>query len=153
MNYWNKRHDKSAYRSGLEDTISLQLKGLGISVQYETHVIRYTVPESQHRYTPDFVLPNGIIVETKGRFTPADRRKMAHVVSQHPELDIRIVFNNERQRIAKNSKTTYADWCDKHKIKHASKQIPREWLDEPPNRDALNLLTHLLKKTKAPKPE
>ena len=26
-------------------------------------------------YTPDFVLPNGVIIETKGRFVAADRRK------------------------------------------------------------------------------
>lgn len=150
MNYWNKRHDKSEYRSGLEDIISAQLKGAGIPVQYETHVIRYSVPASEHRYTPDFVLPNGIIIETKGRFTPKDRQKMALVVSQHPELDIRIIFNNPRQRISKTSKTTYAAWCEKHNIKYASKAIPQEWLDEPPNAEQLNLLKHLLKKTKAP---
>ena len=36
-------------------------------------------------YTPDFVLPNGIIIETKGRFTVADRRKHLLIKKQHPK--------------------------------------------------------------------
>lgn len=150
MNYWNKKHDASEYRSGLEDSISAQLKAEGIPIQYETHTIRYEVPASQHKYTPDFVLPNGIIVETKGRFTPKDRQKMALVVTQHPELDIRMVFSNAATRISKASKTTYAAWCDKHGIKYANKAIPKEWLKEPPNPHKLAHLQTLLKKTKAP---
>ena len=44
-------------------------------------------------YTPDFLLPNGIIIETKGRFTPEDRRKHLLIKKQHPDLDIRFVFS------------------------------------------------------------
>ena len=37
-------------------------------------------------YTPDFVLNNGIIIETKGRFMAADRRKHIAIKKQHPKL-------------------------------------------------------------------
>jgi hypothetical protein len=101
-----------------------------IPYKYEEKVVSYTVPESKHRYTPDFELPNGIIIETKGRFITADRKKHLLVKEQHPELDIRFVFSNPRAKISKTSKTTYADWCDKFGFKYAAKMIPKEWLDE-----------------------
>ena len=70
---------------------------------------------------------------------------MALVVDQNPDLDIRMVFSNANTRIAKSSPTTYAIWCDKHGIKYASKTIPLEWIQEPPNQKALTILSHLRK--------
>jgi hypothetical protein len=78
----------------------------------------------------DFELPNGILIETKGRFKPADRTKHLLIKQQHPELDIRFVFSNSHNTLSKKSSTTYADWCDKHGFKWADKQIPRSWIDE-----------------------
>ncbi len=94
-------------------------------------VIRYTKPESNHRYTPDFPLPNGIIIETKGRFLPADRQKHLLVKAQHPEKDIRFVFTRSKTPISKGSKTTYADWCEKNGFRYADKTVPEAWLREP----------------------
>ena len=81
-------------------------------------------------YTPDFILPNGIIVESKGRFTADDRRKHLAVKAQHPELDIRFVFTNPNSKLATGAKTSYGQWCDKHGYKYAAKLIPTEWLKE-----------------------
>jgi len=81
-------------------------------------------------YTPDFLLPNGIIVETKGRFTAEDRKKHLEIQKQHPTLDIRFVFTNSRAKIRKGSKTSYADWCSKNGFLYADKDVPQEWLDE-----------------------
>lgn len=121
---------KHGYRSGLEDTVAEQLDAMRVKYTYEELKISYTVPESKHIYTPDFVLSNGIIVETKGRFVTADRKKHLLVKRQHPELDIRFVFSNPRCKISKLSKTTYADWCDKYGFKYSAKMIPKEWLNE-----------------------
>ena len=55
------------YRSGLEVDTAQWLEARGIDGQYEKMVIIYTVPTKTHRYTPDFTLPNGIIIETKGK--------------------------------------------------------------------------------------
>tara|TARA_R110001606_G_scaffold60362_2_gene142301 strand:+ start:1387 stop:1647 length:261 start_codon:yes stop_codon:yes gene_type:complete len=79
-------------------------------------------------YTPDFELPNGIIIESKGRFVSADRKKHLKVKEQYPKLDIRFVFSNSRGKINKGSKTTYAMWCDKYGFKYADKEIPEKWL-------------------------
>lgn len=118
---------KAGYRSGLEETVADQLKKLGVKAEYEKARIKYRVEEDR-TYTPDFVLPNGIIIETKGRFVAADRKKHLLIRKQHPELDIRFVFSNSRVKISKTSKTTYAAWCIKHGFLYADKEIPLEWL-------------------------
>jgi len=122
---------KYGYKSGLEENISIQIESKGIVVQYESEKIPYTIPATQHTYNPDFRLPNGIIVETKGRFVAADRKKHQLVKEQHPELDIRFVFSNSKNKISKNSKTTYGIWCEKNGYKYADKEIPEEWFLEP----------------------
>lgn len=119
---------KLGFRSGLEVKVAEQLKGSGVAVEYETTKIKYVVPESVHTYTPDFVLPNGIVVETKGRFTLPDRKKHLLIQKQHPEKDIRFVFTNSNNKISKGSKTSYADWCRKNGFKFSDKKVPDEWL-------------------------
>ena len=82
-------------------------------------------------YTPDFVLDNGIIIETKGRFISPDRAKHLAVRDQYPELDIRFVFTNSKSKLYKGSKTTYGMWCNKYDFKYADRYIPEAWLKEP----------------------
>ena len=126
-----KKHNKGTYRSGLEVKNQDYLKSLGIDGQYEENYLIYIVPSSEHKYTPDFVLPNGIIIETKGVWDAEDRKKHLLIKEQHPELDIRFVFTRSKAPIYKGSKTTYASFCEKNNIKYADKLIPREWIDEP----------------------
>lgn len=120
------------YRSGLEEKIASELSERNAEFSYESEKITYTVPASQHKYSPDFriIRPNGTIlyIETKGIFSSDDRKKHILIKEQHPNLDIRILFQNANNRIAKKSKTTYADWCEKHGFKYASKEIPEDWL-------------------------
>jgi hypothetical protein len=121
---------KYGFKSGLEENISKQIEGKGIEVQYESEKVAYVIPASEHTYNPDFKLPNGIRVETKGRFVIADRKKHLLVKEQNPNLDIRFVFSNSKNKINKKSKTTYGDWCDKHGFKYADKEIPDSWFSE-----------------------
>jgi len=121
---------KYGFKSGLEENVSNQIANRGISVQYESEEVSYVIPASEHTYHPDFRLPNDIRVETKGRFVLADRKKHLLVKQQHPELDIRFVFTNSKNKISKKSKTTYAMWCEKNGFKYADKEIPNEWFNE-----------------------
>jgi len=121
---------KHGFRSGLEEDIDRSLKSRGVSGEYEQHKISYSKPATNHTYTPDFKLPNGIFIETKGRFVLADRQKHILIKSQHPELDIRFVFQNANNKIRKGSKTTYADWCVKNNFIYSNKEIPNSWLNE-----------------------
>ena len=119
---------KHGYRSGFEHKVADQLKESKTEFEYETTVIDHIKPETHHKYTVDFTLPNGILVETKGRWVLEDRKKHMLIKQQHPELDIRIVFQNPRGKIRKGSKTTYADYCDKNGILWAEEEIPTDWL-------------------------
>jgi hypothetical protein len=121
---------REGFRSGLEDKVAAQLRSAGIDPQYEQHKIEYTKPERRAKYTPDFRLPNGVFIETKGRFITEDRQKHLLIKAQHPEIEIRFVFSNSRARISKTSTTTYADWCNKHGFTFADKVIPKEWINE-----------------------
>lgn len=123
-------HCAAKYRSGLEQRVSKQLAEAGVDAAYESLVIPYTKPESQHKYTPDFGLPNGIIVETKGLFDADDRKKHLLVKAQYPHLDIRFVFSNSKAKLYKGSPTTYAAWCLKNGFTYADKLIPTAWLAE-----------------------
>ncbi len=118
---------KNGYRSGLEDDISEDLKQRGVAFGYETMKIKWVLHRNKS-YTPDFILPNGVIVESKGRFTTDDRMKHLEIKKQHPELDIRFVFSNSRAKIRKGSKTTLGMWADKNGFMYADKRIPEEWL-------------------------
>ena len=123
-----RRHAiKNGYRSGLEDDIAKDLKDRGVNFESEKLKVQWQLLENK-TYTPDFKLPNGIIIESKGRFVQADRKKHLIIQDQHPFLDIRFVFSNSRSKLYKGAKSTYGDWCNKHGFLYADKRIPDEWL-------------------------
>lgn len=121
---------KHGWRSGLEEKTAEFLTGLGVPFEYEQTKLSYSVEEVRS-YTPDFRLPqNGVIIETKGRFVTADRKKMKTVKKQYPHLDIRLLFSNPNARISKTSKTTYAMWAEQHGFPWAKgPKVPLEWLE------------------------
>lgn len=119
------------YRSGLEVSISKQLKKFRIEFTYEKLIILYIKPQETHRYIPDFRLANGILIETKGRFVLSDRKKHLLIRKQYGDkYDIRFVFSNAKAKIYKGSKTTYADWCVKYGFQFFDKTIPMKWIKE-----------------------
>ena len=96
-----------------------------VNFSYETMSLPYIV---ERKYKPDFILPNGVIIEVKGYWTGADRNKHLKVREAHPNLDIRFCFMNAHNRLSKRSKTTYAQWCDKKGFKWCQRNIPRDWI-------------------------
>lgn len=111
-----------------EADILRELAAKKVAFSYESLTIPYERPARKTYYKPDILLPNGVIVEVKGEFPTADRQKHKLIKQQHPELDIRFVFQNSRRRISKQSRTTYAMWCETHGFLYADKHIPPEWL-------------------------
>ena len=96
-------------------------------IEYETERLSYTI---EHTYNPDFVirLPGGrtIYIEAKGYWDAQDRMKIRHVMSQNPEADIRIIFQAD-SKMHKSSPKRYSDYCIRHNIPYAVKEIPEEW--------------------------
>ena len=121
-----KKKKTSKYKSGLEEQVAKLLEGLGVSYEYESCKVPYTI---QHHYHPDFILPNHVHLETKGYWSAPARRKIAAVKRDNPELDLRMVFQSPYNKISKGSKTTYAKWCEKHDIPWTHfHNIPIDWL-------------------------
>jgi len=126
---WRK---KSKYNSKFEAAIAADLEERGIEYTYESQTLVWIQPAQTRKYTPDFFLPNGIIVESKGKWSVEDRKKMLLVIEQNPELDIRMLFQYDN-KLSKRAKQRYSDWCERKGIKYAFKTIPEEWLNEEPS--------------------
>lgn len=131
---------RKGYRSGFEVTIAEGLEAEGCEYGYEEesfelHVeaprsIKCECGEKPFRvtwYTPDFFLRNGVVVECKGRFTPDDRKKILAMKEQHPDIDLRLVFEFDN-KLSKKSKTRYSTWCDQKGIEYAFLKIPKRWM-------------------------
>lgn len=131
---------KIKYNSKFEERIAEKLVSDKVSFVYEKETFEYFLPvykakcaecgsgaiQKRHTYTPDFFLPSGIIVETKGYFKAKDRKILKALKEQRPDLDIRIVFE-ANGKLRRNTTTTYTDWCDQFGFKWAIKEIPKEW--------------------------
>ena len=131
------------HRSKFEDGIAKQLDERGIKYEYEAYSYLYEEPLRKNLakcstcgskdlvregwYTPDWFLENGIIIETKGRFTAADRRKMVGVKAMHPDLDIKMLFMRDN-KIDKRSATKYSDWCKANGYDYSIGVLKEEWL-------------------------
>ena len=106
--------------------------------EYEPVKVPYTLPVTKHNYTPDFCIycedGREILIEYKGRhrFGGLDketRTKMIAVKEQHPELDIRLVFDRPGNKIGKSPKSkTWEQWADEQHYIYAHKTIPLSWL-------------------------
>lgn len=120
------------FRSKLELRVFNDVKprlGGTAKLYYEQEKLGYTL---EKEYTPDFLLEfrDGTkrFIEVKGHFKWEDREKMYAVKKAHPNLDIRMVFDRDN-KIAKNSKMRYSDWCAKYGYMCAFGSIPDEWLE------------------------
>jgi hypothetical protein len=138
------------YRSGLEDVNVVRLRAQGVPFAYEEFKIPWVL-HKECTYTPDFLLPNGIIVETKGRFVTSDRQKHLAIQKQEPDLDIRFVFSRSKAFLAKGSKTTYGDWCATKGLQFTDSVIPAQWWQEPVNEASLARVRELFLSQKKPK--
>lgn len=115
----------SRYRSKYEAAVAASLAKRGLPFDYETQALPYQIEAT---YTPDFVLPNGVIVETKGHFSPEDRRKMAAIKQQYPHLDIRLCFQNADVKLSKAPRAlTYWQWAERHGYLWCQGHIPTTW--------------------------
>lgn len=91
----------------------------------------------EHTYTPDFVLPNGILVEAKdgegSRLKPSldakARGKMIRIQKQYPDLDIRFIFRTDAMLHSLGKRCSV--WCKEHGFPyHIGTSIPDKWFKE-----------------------
>lgn len=139
------------YKSKLEESVAKQLQA--VDATYETVKLKYTIPASEHTYTPDFEVSrpgstyymlDGIVqptdeyflIECKGGgprygLTEETKQKMLLVKQAYPRLDIRFCFSNAKLKTGNGrgkKKITYGEWCDIHGFPYCEQIIPKEWL-------------------------
>jgi hypothetical protein len=111
--------------------VAVALAQQGHPLFYEEDSFEYVVRKS---YTPDFKIPTTaggfFYLETKGRFTSADRKKTLEFKRSHVDVPLLIAFQNPYQRLTKKSVTTYADWCNKYGIPWCPIPIPQDFLQQ-----------------------
>lgn len=134
-------HKGFTFRSKFEHRLAMSLDERGVDYNYESEEWEYftkvrnglcddcsgTHVLQRRWYTPDFFLPNGIIIEAKGQLTAGNRTTLKAIREAHPSADLRLVFmaNN---RISKSSGSTYIDWAEQFGFKYALGGIPDDWL-------------------------
>ena len=118
----------SRFRSKYEAAVAASLVKRGLDCEYEARSFGYIIRAT---YTPDFFLPNGVVVETKGHFSSDDRRKMLAVKSQYPLLDIRLCFQNAQVKLSKAPKSlAYWQWAERHGFLWCQGHIPTIWFTD-----------------------
>lgn len=138
---------RKSFRSNLEHRLATQLYDMGVEFGYEQEKWDYTLPVhrglcdsclgervmSRRRYTPDFFLPNGIVIEAKGKCTSETRTQLTNIKRCNPDKDLRVVFMADNWLTSAHKKR-YTDWAISAGFKCAVGSIPKEWLQE--TRDA-----------------
>lgn len=102
------------FKSGLERRFAATCNDLGVGFEYEPETFDYQVPPQ--KYTPDFKIGPKTFVETKGKFTDTDRKKMLAFTSQNPDIKLVMVFSNPNTKVRKGAKLSYQEWCEKKGI-------------------------------------
>jgi len=135
-----KKRKKITYKgqemaSHKEVEFAKDLDSKNIPWMYESEYFMWMPPEPKlKRYTPDFVLHKKdggkMYIEYKGYLRPEDKRKLRAMKKQHPDLDIRLVFQNAKKKLNKRAKSNYGEWATKLKFPWAESFIPEEWIEE-----------------------
>lgn len=118
------------FKSKYESLVYNSAIKAGYQLKYEPRGTKmvYVLPPRQ--YQIDFILANGIYVETKGFLRYDDLRKMVAVKAANPDKDIRIVFMKADKLIRKGGAMTYAGWAEKNGFPWAEGLIPDAWFNE-----------------------
>lgn len=124
---------KIKVRSNLEVKLSAILTDAGCPWEYEVTKIPYTVPQTDHNYTVDFTVGKKLLIEGKGYLSDyRERQKYVLLKDQHPDLDLRFVFDNPN-KLCGGTKMTHAKWAEKYGFTYCSikdTEIIAEWISE-----------------------
>lgn len=112
------------FRNQFEERLGSFLDERDIAYEYETLTLGYTL---EGKYKPDFILPNGVVIEAKGFFRRSAQRTLRAIKKQHPNLDIRLVFYDWNKKV-QGSNLTCKEWALKYNFKFSNKEIPNEWI-------------------------
>jgi hypothetical protein len=117
------------FKSKLEEKVWARLKPSFPRVKYEPDKIKYTQPEVERTYTPDFKTGDkGVYLEAKGKLDLDTRKKMLWFKASNPDVRVIFLFQNADNKLTKRSKTTYGEWATANGFEWLD--FRKNWLDE-----------------------
>lgn len=120
-------------RSKLELRFEEILKDNQAEYEYEVTVFPYKIPESDHKYTVDWTLRKGLLLETKGYLSDyQERHKYVLLKEQHPDMDLRFVFDNPN-KLCGGTKMTHGKWAEKYGFPWCGIkdiEVIKQWIEE-----------------------
>ena len=115
-----------------EQKVMSNLTAKGVEFEFEPHSLPYSVTRD---YIPDLLIGE-MYIEIKGYFRQDAQRKMRAVKKQHPEKDIRFLFQRADATIqgAKKrkdgTKMTCREWAERYGFQYAQgEEIPEQWIN------------------------
>lgn len=128
---------RSLFEIAIANHLENDANELGYSWDYESADYKYQKPLSKlSTYTPDFkiITRSGkvIFIEAKGRFRDlAEYKKVLWVQEQHPDIEIRFLFQNSMLKHSPSLPLTYGTRAEKDGFRWAHGSIiPKSWLEE-----------------------
>ena len=129
---WRGREFRSHYELEFYKRLIGLKKKYKFKVEYEEGKLEYQPPPPPPaKYIPDWTIERKdgttLVIETKGYFSPADRKKMLAVRASNPDITFVLVFqqNNKLYRAAKKR---YSDWAEENGFDYSIDEIKEEWL-------------------------
>jgi len=122
-----RKRKPGEFRSKQEELVDSFLTECELPHAYEKGKFSYTLTR---KYTPDFLVhgDHPFFIEVKGYFPPEARAKLLATVICNPDLQLFVALQTPHKAINKNSKTSYALWCQKHGIPWCPLPIPPNFL-------------------------
>lgn len=131
------------FDSKFENAVAEHLRSIGVEFEYEkeSFIFIKTVRKAicrtcggddcgqKLKYTPDFFLGNGIILEAKGYLDAPTRERHRLMRDQHPGLDLRLVFQKNNVIKQTKKKERYSDWATRLEIPFCVGMPPKDWLE------------------------
>lgn len=115
-----------------EQKVMSNLTAKGVEFTFEPHSLTYSVTRD---YIPDLLIGE-MYVEIKGYFRQDAQRKMRAVKKQHPNKDIRFLFQKAEatiqgaKRRKDGTKMTCREWAERYGFQYAEgEEIPDKWIN------------------------
>lgn len=103
------------YRSKFERRLATAFRKAKIGFKYEAKKFQFIQPAIKRTYTPDYWLPEiGTYVESKGKLTSEDRKKLRWWRESNPDVPFIILFQRGQNSIYRGSQTSYLEWASEN---------------------------------------
>ena len=120
---------RGKYKSRLELLFATLAFRQGLPFEYEPERFPYVRPS---HYIPDWRIAKNVYIETKGYLAPSNRQNLIAFKEQNPKIRILLLFANAENKLNARSKTTYAQWAEKHEFEwfDIRKGLPTHWWEK-----------------------